>query len=307
MSSFRETALQNRIHTAIVPFSRLTDLRAEIETFAATQELNDFTKFIVGQYEYAPKDPNFDIKSVIVVATPHPSFGDAIFEHGGKNYSVYYTAGAGNNEPRDYITKVVTDAGCKLEHTGFWFPNKRFAVQSGLCEYGRDNIAYLPGHGSYIAIDVYYSDMTPDEDLWRSVVTASVCEGCHACEAVCPTGAIQYGKFLIDNSRCLCEANESPHPFPEFIPKDAHHALVGCLRCQYVCPMNAEANKNTYPTVHFTEAETTRLLQGSPYEDVGAVLAEKFWTTEMNFAGDLPRNLCVCFDIIDGGGELALS
>ena len=306
MSSFRETALQNGIHVAITPFSRLTDLRAEIENFAATQELNGFTRFIVENYEYAPKEPSFEVKSVIVIATPHPSFGDAVFEMCGKSRTVYYTAGAGGKEPQDYVTKVVTDAGFKLEHTGFWFPNKRFAVQAGLCEYGRDNIVYLPDFGSYVAIDAFYTDMPTDTDLWRGVVTAAACEGCHACEAVCPTGAIRPDRFLIDNALCLCGMNEGQEPFPETLPKDAHHAIVGCLRCQYSCPMNAESNKNPFPTFHFTEAETARLMQDAPYEDLETSLAERFWALEMNFAGDLPRNLQACFDIIDSGGVLSL-
>ena len=306
MANFRETALQNGIHATIVPFSRLTDLRTDIDNFAATQELNGFQKFIVEHYEYAPQEPKFEPQAVIVTATPHPSFGDAVFELGGKNYTVYYTAGAGGNKPVDYATKVVTDAGYSLERTGFWFANKRFAVQAGLCEYGRDNIAYLPGYGSYIALDAFYTDMPADEDSWRSVVTSDACTDCHICEAVCPTSAIVHGRFLIDCTRCICNLNESPEPFPDFMPKDAHHAIVGCLRCQYVCPMNEQANANTYPTVHFTEAETARLMQGAPYEDLEASLSERYMFAEMNFAGDLPRNLQACFDIIDGGGTLAL-
>ena len=306
MSNFRETALQNGIHAVIVPATHLNDLRTDIENFVATQELNGHQKFIIEHYEYEPQEPKFEVKSVIVTATPHPSFGDAVFEQAGKTRTVYYTAGTGGNEPRDYVTKVVTDAGFSLELSGVMLPRKRFAVQAGLCEYGRDNIAYLPGYGSYIAIDAYYTDMPSDEDSWRDVVTADACTKCHTCEAVCPTGAIRPDRFLIDSTLCLCLINEGKEPFPETLPKNAHHAIVGCLRCQYVCPMNEQANKNTFPTVHFTETETARLMQGAPYEDLVESLKARYFALEMNFAGDLPRNLQVCFDIIDGGGKCSL-
>jgi len=323
MPTFRQTALQSGIHLSIVPAARLADFRAEIEHFAETQELNGFQKFIVGEYEFAPKEPTFEMRSVIVTATPHGSVGDAIFALGGKSYKMYYNNGIGSTATRDCVSAAVADAGYSLEHTGFWFPYKRFAVQAGLCEYGRNNITYLNNvilgsaedgelgkaeiHGSYVAIDAYYSDMPADEDTWRGVVTASACEGCSVCESVCPTGAIREGVFLLDNVRCICAANEAPEPFPNFIPADAHHSIVGCMKCQYNCPLNATANARTYPTLSFTEAETERLLRGAPYDDLEPSLAERFNAAEMQFAGDLPRNLRVCFDIIDAGGTVSLS
>ena len=308
MATFCETALQNGYRAVIVPFSQLADLRTEIENFAATTELNDFTKFIFGQYEFAPPELPFEAKSIIMTATPHPCCSEVIFALGGKSYKVYTANTPANSATLDYVTKAVSDAGFSITPTSFWFPFKRFAVQSGLCEYGRNNIAYAPGLGSYVSIDAYYTDMPSDEDMWREAVTASACEGCTICESVCPTEAIITDKFLIDNTKCLCGLNEGPgDEFPPFVPKDAHHAVVGCMRCQFNCPMNAPFNANICPPVYFTEAETARLLQGAPYDDLEGDLLEKFKALELYFAGNLPRNLCVCFDLIDAGGECSLT
>ena len=307
MATFRETALQNGYRAVIVPISRQDDIRVEIESFAATQELNGYQQFIVGQYEFAPPELPFEAKSIIMTAAPHPVCSEVVFALGGKIYKLYTANTPTDNATGDYVTKTVSEAEYTIEPTGFWFPFKRFAVQSGLCEYGRNNIAYAPGLGSYVAISAYYTDMPSDEDTWRGVVTSAQCEGCTVCESFCPTGAIIKDRFLIDNTLCLCGLNEGPgEEFPPFVPKNAHHAVVGCMRCQYSCPMNAPFKANIVPPVYFSEAETTRLLKGAPYDDLEGELEQNFKSLELYFAGDLPRNLRACFDLIDSGGACSL-
>jgi len=306
MATFGQTALQNGIHAAIVSAARQNDVHIEINEFASTQELNGFQKFIFEHYEFTPPELPFEVKSIIIAAAPHPSYGEAVFAYSGSEYRLYCVAGSEDTTTHDYVTETITSTGFNIKPTGFWFPFKRFAVQSGLCVYGRNNVTYLPGFGSYMALSAYYTDMPADEDTWRSVVTAPQCENCGICEKLCPTGAIKSGEFVIDSTLCLAGMNEGPEEFPPFVPKTAHHTLFDCMRCQYSCPMNGPFKANTYPTVFFDETETERLLSGAPYDDLEGELAEKYKQLCMQYTGNLPRNLRVCFDLIDSGEELSL-
>lgn len=87
------------------------------------------------------------------------------------------------------------------------------------------------------------------------------CSSCFACLAACPTQAIQEDRFLLHAERCLVYANESLDPWPDWVPPDGHHCLVGCMRCQEVCPQNAGRLKIEALPLIFTAEETEVVLQ----------------------------------------------
>jgi hypothetical protein len=57
-------------------------------------------------------------------------------------------------------------------------------------------------------------------------------------EKKCPTAAIKPDQFLLHAEYCLTFHNEKRGEFPEWIGTPAHHCLVGCMRCQIICPEN---------------------------------------------------------------------
>lgn len=308
MPTFRESALHNGHIVSVVPIERINDLRAEIDEFASTQELNGFQQWIVSQYVYEMTENEFEAKSVVCVVLPRPSYGEVIFEYAGRSYKLYAVDTPFSHAGEDYVKRVLKDSGYSFSEAPLFFPRKRFAVQTGLAEYGRNNVTYVTGYGSYVDYAVYFSDMPADEDTWRGVIKAKRCETCGACQKSCPTRAIVEDRFLLDNARCLSAFNEgADEQFPDFVPKDAHHSLFDCMRCQIICPMNADYNKNTYPTICFTEAETMRLMQGAPYDDLDSDLCEKYDLLDLKYTANLPRNLRACFDLIDSGKECSLS
>jgi len=64
------------------------------------------------------------------------------------------------------------------------------------------------------------------------------CKSCTLCTKACPTGAISKDRFNIDTSRCLTFLNESKGDIPDWVKPGSHNSLVGCMRCQLVCPYN---------------------------------------------------------------------
>jgi len=170
-----------------------------------------------------------------------------------------------------------------------------------LAEYGRNNICFVDGMGSLITLFVFISDMPCDKEYtWREVKNMDICNTCNLCRKNCPTGAILADRFLIDNEKCLSAINEfGTEPFPDTVPKSAHHRIVNCSHCQDICPKNKGRFDDMAETVYFSEEETALLLSGVKYEKLPKELSEKIDIYGMKwFYESLPRNLKALFDNI---------
>jgi epoxyqueuosine reductase len=144
-------------------------------------------------------------------------------------------------------------------------PLKQVASRLGLVSYGRNNVTYAPGPGSYFQLLGYLTDARlPLPNGWQpsEPVLLPTCQTCRACLDDCPTGAIDENRVLLHAERCLTFANENPGPWPPWVGPEAHHCLLGCLRCQRPCPENPELPVERTGVV-FTRDETRALLAGS--------------------------------------------
>jgi epoxyqueuosine reductase len=142
-------------------------------------------------------------------------------------------------------------------------PLKALAARLGLVRYGRTNVTYAPGFGSYIQLFGYLTDAAlPLPEGWQPLEPELLpeCEDCSVCLAACPTGAIAEDRVLLHGERCLTVVNESPGEWPGWIPPSAHNCIIGCLRCQRPCPANPELPVERTGVV-FTEEETEALLR----------------------------------------------
>jgi epoxyqueuosine reductase len=149
---------------------------------------------------------------------------------------------------------------------GALLPRKLLAVGSGLAEYGRNNIAYVAGLGSFHRICAYFSDMPCEEDTWLGAAMMPLCEKCTICASECPSDAIDPERFLVWAERCITYHNEQDHnvPFPEWLDPSWHNCLIGCLICQRACPADSEVIDWTEEGVEFTEEETRFILDFNP-------------------------------------------
>ena len=279
------------IKIAVVPVEVLKDIKEDIIKLRENEELNGFQKWITNEayvLELPDLEPDFTAKSIIITVTPFKLIR-GIFNYNGKKAENIFDVEQNNID----MKAVFASHGYKLEYI-HWFPQKRFAVRSGLAEYGRNNIVYANGMGSFVGIGTFKSDMPCDEKYtWREVKNMDLCDSCNLCIENCPTKAILPDRFMIDNEKCLTAVNENgTDPFPEWIPKTAHHRLCGCFKCQDICPKNQAILSNINETEEFSEEETNLLLSGTPIENLPQNLSDKIHKYGMNwYYASIPRNL----------------
>jgi len=88
------------------------------------------------------------------------------------------------------------------------------------------------------------------------------CEGCFRCGGKLSDGLHpQSSVFLLHAENCLTRHNEREDILESWIKPDWHNALIGCMRCQLVCPVNKNQFTNIVVGPVFSETETALLLQ----------------------------------------------
>ena len=171
-------------------------------------------------------------------------------------------------------------------------PLKYLSVKSGLGKYGRNNISYIEGMGSYLRLAGFYLRVEPKEDNWKDFTMLERCRTCTNCIKICPTKTITEDSFLVRAERCLTYFNESEESFPSWIKKEWHNALVGCIKCQKVCPENKDLNDKIEAEFYFDEFETRNILKYRSAGDLNKSTFEKL--NKIGFEDDvfiLSRNL----------------
>ena len=184
--------------------------------------------------------------------------------------------------------------GARVEHLAA--PLKALASRLGLVDYGRNNIGYVKGTGSYFQLCGYGTDARLPEMSDPEPGTGSLlaeCENCGICTSMCPTGAIGEDRVLLRAEHCLTYANENAGDWPDWIGPDSHNSLVGCLECQRACPANPELPVER-SGLSFSAAETRRLLSGERSADGQTETGIKFklaWLGQPYIESVLGRNL----------------
>lgn len=235
-------------------------------------------------------------QSLIVIATPHPPT-PVIFHHQGREYSLLvpptYTGYSSiPKELEEMMSRILRPAGYNILRAKI--PFKLSVVSSGLGKYGRNNLSYIDGMGSFFELEAFYSDLPCLVDHWQEPKILERCSTCSACLKLCPTKAIASDRFLLHAEKCLTFHNERPAeiPFPDWINKSAHNALIGCMTCQVVCPENVHVKNLKAAPVVFDKYETELILKSESLETFSPQVISKL--TQIGLINSwklLPRNL----------------
>jgi epoxyqueuosine reductase len=230
---------------------------------------NELYRGYLKELSFRLPETMLDAKSVIIMAIYTP-LGLVNFHHKGERYEIaippqYYRLGITQDQLKELIqdTMIKTE-GYKLEYANSYLFLKYLAATTGLAKYGRNNICYVDEMGSMISLHAFLTNFEFTEDNYGEVQLMEKCTSCGICLKYCPTGAIREDRFVVDIGKCITLYNETDEEFPEWLNSDVHNSLMGCMKCQFKCPANSNALKNTLRLDDITEEETMLILQGVP-------------------------------------------
>jgi len=277
----------------IVSIHHLLQLKEEIENKRLDRLLDeDFYQECLSFFDFSPPASLAGAKSIIIVSVPQPKI--LVSFQWKKRQYILTMPPTYLHEPDDMVKNILEEilvpAGYRTART--LLPLKNLAVRSGLAEYGKNNITYVNGTGSFHRLVGFYSDLPCLEDNWQEPKTIPICRNCSACLKNCPSGAISKDRFLIKAELCLTFHNEREGSFPDWIKPEWHHCLVGCLRCQSVCPANKHVFHWEETREHFSEKETSMILNGLREDELLASTLDKLEKLSLTeYLKQLPRNL----------------
>lgn len=236
-----------------------------------------------------------EVRSLVAVAARSPAvkvrfhFAEGPFE---AVIPPTYLATALREQTLGLLRSVLEPAGYRV--TRARVPVKLLAVYSGLAQYGRNNVAYVPNLGSLVRLDAYGTDarLVFDEPRRTGSWRLSSCPPCRNCHHVCPTGCIPYDGTVIEATRCLTYLNEQEGEWPAWLTPQAHNALVGCMRCQELCPANRFFLRLPRVVAEFDRDETEWILHDLAASKLPPALRAKLAALDLDaYSTVLGRNL----------------
>lgn len=272
---------KNGFHASIVKLERIYELRREFEELHERGLVDEnLYQWLDGYYRFTPPETEYDITSIIIIASSSPQ-ARVFFTWKGNSIPLIMPPTYLDfiNMPK-VIEKHLYESFCTYNAHFFEagnLPYKLLAARSGLGAYGRNNLVYVPGFGSFMLLSAFYSDLPVNDDDWSEIQFMKSCEGCFICMKNCPTGAITKERFTIKAETCITYHNEfwGKPEFPDWIEPSAHNCIVGCMHCQKICPQNREYIHHFVDTESFSEEETNLILEKKGMEDLPDSLNRK--------------------------------
>jgi epoxyqueuosine reductase len=260
----------------IVSIGHIADLKAEIDSDHRRGLLDElfYGERLTGfQFSLPESFPN--ARSIIIASAPQMQQKVTFrFEGRTRVFTIPPTYSTGTDRLMEkLIMEVLEPTGYSIHEARL--PEKLLAVRCGLAKYGKNNVTYTEGLGSFHRPIVILSDLPVVEDTWGGLEMMEQCHKCTACIKKCPTNAIPSDRFLIHAERCLTFHNERAGEFPDWIDPGWHNSLIGCMVCQSVCPVNREIRNQFEEGESFTEKETSLLLGGVSADQLPKATADK--------------------------------
>lgn len=258
-------AASRSFRLAIADMAAVEEVRAEIENWRTSGKLPAaYFQDNLSGFTYLEGVEMKSPRSIILVAVPRPSHVLA-FAFGGKVVETiipptYLGYRAVFHSVRDSLQNALsgTEHEVRLVHV----PLKALAERLGLIRYGRNNIGYIDGLGSGFQLVGMVSDTVPSpaRSKPRGRALLPRCRSCSVCIEKCSRGAIGRGRFLLHAVECYTLFSESLKPVPEHVKPPSPECLVGCMKCQEVCPENEGRLHYERAAVSFSSEETEAFL-----------------------------------------------
>jgi epoxyqueuosine reductase len=287
-----DTLKKNGYKAKIISINRIYDLENELNKIKVSFSSNFFQERL-SFFQFQKTLESGEAKSIIITAAKQNPI-EVIFNYRDNILSTivpptysYHT----DSQIRKIIQQELTE-GLFIEDAKL--PLRPLAVFSGLAQYGRNNITYIKNMGSFFRLKAFLSNIEPGKENAINLSFKDDCEKCNICIKACPTKAISQDHFLINAERCITYLNEKPNIFPEWINPKWHNCLIGCMRCQFYCPLNLEFRNTRDGRIEFDSYETELIISSTPLEELPHESIRKL--EYLNLKDDfnlLPRNLSV--------------
>ena len=268
-----ETRLQEHgARCRMVSASHIPELKDEIDRLYNDSLIDKelYQNEIKNYFDFSIIDNYPSIQSLIIIGTPSPLINVKFHINGSifkSKIPPMYSDQRIVNQRIIRITEQLFDA--QGYHTiPVTLPKKLIAVRSGLAKYGKNNICYVQSMGSYHRLTLFASDLPCIHDFWQDMQMLDRCTHCNACINHCPTSAINEDRYIINAEKCLTHFNEHMEPFPNWIDSGWHNSIIGCMRCQNICPENIKTVLIPEKEVEFSESETDFILNTISFEEL---------------------------------------
>jgi epoxyqueuosine reductase len=273
---FEELVENQNLRGKIVSIAHVRQLQQEIDGLHQKKLLDEeLYRAYLASFDFEWQKKLSEARSLIIVTVPQPQVR-VTFTREGQSCPVFipptYSLST-DKHAMDLLTAYLGPRGYKLQKIRL--PEKLLAVRSGLAKYGKNNITYVAGMGSFHRPVVFISDVPCAEDSWGESSVLDLCENCRACAKACPTAAIGSDRFQLHAERCLTFHNERRNDFPRWLSLSWHNCLVGCMICQKVCPADKEFIKWIEEGPTFDSEETALLLEGTPEDNLPGETIDK--------------------------------
>lgn len=262
--------------------SHLPELQADIERIRSAGQISEaeILQGYLGGMKFVLPEDFPEAQSVLILAIAVPPLRVHFQFRGERRLAYmppnYYEPGFTRQMLLDEVQqRIIPEAGRRVEGVSNDYHLKLLVVRSGLGQYGRNNISYVEGVGSFLILRAFLTDYRFAEDSWGEIQRMDLCQDCTICLKSCPGGAIRADRFTLDAGRCISLYNEVEGVLPDWIPSEAHHAIFGCMKCQAPCPANREAMKRLVQAEEITEEETRQFVEGAPEEKVVLSVSQK--------------------------------
>lgn len=248
------------------------DSLTEFQIMSSLDQLNGLQSDKLAEWSSCNYEAETRLKTIILIAySTSGKTREIVFDFDGMRISALIPPCYGDdglcwqyemtieNSLADYLSKS------RYQVTRLSGPYKNLAARLGLGKYGRNNLIYVDGFGSYLRLIGFITDVALTPEVYPGANGATFmlenCKKCKLCTVNCPTQAIGTDRFLLHVDRCLAYHNEKVEEWPGFIKFAENRCLVGCITCQNICPYNhGFTNIGTIVAEQFNSEETGYIM-----------------------------------------------
>jgi len=164
--------------------------------------------------------------AILLLIYPYQPFRDEVPVSGNypSSNAAYHASGR--------MMRYLNDNNIRTERAEV--PIRELLTRNGVGTPLKNGMTYLTGFGTRYSAQALLCALS--EPVYTPVQPKQEarCEGCHACERICPSGAISDNGY--DYTACA-RAYMGGDPMEDWV-MDAMTCILGCELCQRVCPYN---------------------------------------------------------------------